>query len=121
MNKIADLIEYRQSFFIQMVRSKFFSQINLYLIIIIYYLIKGFANKLFQELKKKWDIWDDSGSTSLRLLKSELIDFMCRLQVQECLDNVTENFKKIPQNYFTNPTPLNNPYIEIFFSILVYF
>lgn len=54
------------------------------------------------------NLWDDSGSHSERLLKISMIDFLCRLQDENCLSNATKKYESINSDYFLNPTQVQN-------------
>lgn len=58
------------------------------------------------------NLWSDSGSHTERLLKSNLIEFLCRLQDPNCLENVDAQFNLIPSEYFLSPAEYleNNTY-----------
>lgn len=57
----------------------------------------------------KMDIWDtNSGEHSEKLLKINAIDFVCRLQEEKCLTNMSAIFDKINPDYFYNPNEVVN-------------
>jgi hypothetical protein len=62
-------------------------------------------------ISRGWDFWDDTGSHTRRLLKTNLIDFHCRIQNDECLRKATEVFHKINSNYFNSPNSVDPGYI----------
>ena len=56
------------------------------------------------------DIWDDLGTHTDKLLKSSLVNFLCRLQNSDCLTKSSELFAKIDQTYFSNPNQVEIKY-----------
>jgi hypothetical protein len=70
---------------------------------------KGFGEYLSRILFRKLDIWNpNSGDHSERLLKINAIDFVCRLQEEYCLRNMTSLFENISPDYFYNPNEIAN-------------
>ena len=67
-------------------------------------MIKGYALGLTKPISEAIDIWDDSGDHTTRLLKSLLIEFLCRMQDFRCLDKASAYFYSIPPEYFDLPT-----------------
>ena len=60
---------------------------------------KEFGSNIVTSLFSKLDIWNDQGSNTQRLLKANLIDFLCRMQNTECLLNATQIFKSLDSKY----------------------
>ncbi len=58
-------------------------------------------------MKQRINITSDSGSHTERLLKTVLIEFLCRLQQSSCLKYATERFNAIPELYFSTNTEKN--------------
>ncbi len=54
-------------------------------------------------------MWSDDGTHPEKLLKSTIVNFLCKLQDDDCLKRATTEFNKIPSGYFTNPS--GNPYV----------
>lgn len=67
-------------------------------------------------LTSGWDLDQELNSPSdhlKSLLKTYTVEFLCRMQDQNCLLNMTNLYTKIPEEYFYNPnTP--NPYDNYF-------
>ena len=59
--------------------------------------------ELIRQYQSRFDIWDNRGNHALILLKTSLVEFLCRLQDEECLLKATELFKTIPPEYFISP------------------
>jgi hypothetical protein len=55
------------------------------------------------------DIWSGDGNHVQKRTKAMMIDFMSRIQEKNCLINATEEYKKIPAKYFTDPDTTTNP------------
>lgn len=86
MTKIASILEHRPGF------------VNL----------KEFGTAIVRSLMKRMDIWQDTGSHEERLLKANIIEFLCRMQDEECLINASEAFETIDPEYFNNPNQIEN-------------
>lgn len=84
INKIANILEHRASFK------------NLRAFIL--EMLTSVTNRL------NLNIWDDSGSHQIRLLKADLVEFQCRMQAESCLNKATELYETIPQDYFFAPS-----------------
>ena len=59
------------------------------------------------KLREKIDISNDQGTDTERLLKANLIEFLCRLQESSCLKYSRERFNSIPTQHFTYPENLD--------------
>ena len=64
---------------------------------------KSFTIKIVRQYQDRNDIWDNTGTHAQILLKTALVEFLCRLQDEECLLKATELFQKIPHEYFSSP------------------
>lgn len=62
-------------------------------------------------------MWSDEGNHTLRLLKINMIEFLCRLQDSGCLKNATKYFQSVPEDYFNNP--LDNAGNNLYYFFLV--
>jgi len=109
MNRVARILEHRPTFIELKVNTLFsiFSS-SLLLFFIFYNINKDFSTYIIRNLVEKINIWDDTGSHQQRLLKTSVIDFLCRMQDARCLTNATRVFERINQDYFTNPNGVNN-------------
>lgn len=65
---------------------------------------QSYGISLAKSLSEKIDIWNDEGEHTVRLLKINMIEFLCRLQDGGCLKNATKNFQSVPIDYFNNPS-----------------
>ena len=54
------------------------------------------------------NIWNGNGSHLEKRIKSMMIDFLCRLQDENCLTSANKEYAKIPNAYFTNPDNTTN-------------
>ena len=49
-------------------------------------------------------MWNDkTGTHSDIILKAQLVDFLCRIQDEQCLTKATQLFRTIPPEYFISP------------------
>jgi hypothetical protein len=64
------------------------------------------------------DVWDtNSNDHSENLLKINALDFVCRLQEEKCLTNMSAIFDKINPDYFYNPNEVVNSYKFVHFLV----
>lgn len=88
INKILQIVDHRPSF-------KDIRDYNLF---------------LTAKLRKNSNITSDTGSHSQRLLRIQIIEFLCRLHEASCLKYTDERFSSIPPEYFREPE--NSDYIN---------
>ncbi|CAF0707260.1 unnamed protein product [Brachionus calyciflorus] len=88
INKVANIIEHRPSF------KK----------------LRGFINGMLNAVVNRLgiDIWENTGGHLLKLLKADLVDFQCRMQIESCLNKATEWFEQIPEGFFFFPDSFEN-------------
>ena len=66
---------------------------------------KGFALELVEPISQSFaELWDDStGDHTEKLLKSLLVEFLCRMQEARCLEKAGDFFYSVPGEYFDTP------------------
>ena len=70
---------------------------------------------IIKPISNDFDIWNEEINTDLEhttiLLKESFVDFLCRLQDEDCLVVSSRLFNVVPDEYFCSPNnPLNkNP------------
>jgi hypothetical protein len=69
--------------------------------------IKLYSFYLINKLKEKIDISNDQGTDSERLLKANIVEFLCRLQESSCLKYSSVRFNSIPVQHFQDPENAN--------------
>ena len=74
----------------------------------IIFCLQEFGIDIVRSLITRMNLWEDSGTHLERLLKISMINFMCRLQDESCLNNATDKFEKINSDYFLNPNEIQN-------------
>ena len=68
-----------------------------------FFIKKAFALDIVKPLSESFELWDDEGEHTDRLLKTMLIDFLCRMQDEKCLERAGDFFYTIPDDYFDFP------------------
>lgn len=48
------------------------------------------------------DLWENSADHQKSLLKLNMIDFVCRMQSEVCLNKASSLFQRIPSDYFSS-------------------
>jgi hypothetical protein len=60
-----------------------------------------------------YDLYQESSASKSHLtylLESSAVDFLCRLQDENCLNKISEIYAKIPEDSFNNPNNAINRY-----------
>lgn len=71
--------------------------------------LASFGTIIANSLTNKYDIFSNTGSQTEILLKSTILEFICRMQFEPALLNATNVFNNISNEYFDAPNNVTNP------------
>ena len=82
--------------------------------------LRDFSIELVKVLSVRLDVWEVRGDHEENVLKISLVDFLCRMQEEQCILKATEKFNTIPSQYFLLPDDQNykNPYTFALFCLI---
>ncbi len=123
VNLLANLLERRSAF-----KSVAVSNRTVILELeILFYFIQNFGISIINAIQKiaNLNFYQDSTTTTTNhlniLTESNAVEFLCRLNEQNCLQKLNQSFANIPANYFLDPNSNNNPYIFTFIHLFKLF
>ncbi len=86
MGKVASLLEHRPGFIA----------------------LKQFAVALTRPFAEQLDVWADAGSHQQKVLKTALLDFLCRMQDEGTLRKATDVFNGLNPFFWVDPNEVQN-------------
>ncbi len=78
--------------------------------------MKEYSIGLVKPFAERINAWDNSGTHVQLLLKTNLIDFLCRMQDEAYLRKASDYFNSLNPFYFIFPSQINNTY-DYFYKI----
>ncbi len=78
--------------------------------------MKEYSIGLVKPFAERINAWDNSGTHVQLLLKTNLIDFLCRMQDEAYLRKASDYFNSLNPFYFIFPFQINNTY-DYFYRI----
>ena len=70
--------------------------------------IKDFAVSISRPFADRIDAWNSQGTHTQRLLKTNLINFLCRMQNEDYLRKASSEFNSLNPFYFIFPSEITN-------------
>ena len=109
INRISLIAEHRPSF--KQIRVLKKSNIKCEKQSLYFTIKKAFCLQLTRKLANSLDLASDDGSWGQRMLRVEIIEFLCRLHDPDCLKYADVRFNSIPVQHFNEPenTAFKNP------------